>query len=62
MYANGQGVPKDDQRAYFWYLLASVGGDGDAVRNRDRIEQRLTAEQRAAARAQARDWKPTSSK
>lgn len=62
MYANGQGVPKDDQQAYFWMLLASVGGDKDAIGNRHVLERRLTAEQRAVAQADARNWKPTAVK
>ena len=62
MYDMGRGVPKDDQLAYFWWLLASVRGDADAVKARDRIESRITPEQRAAAQAKARDWKPKSGK
>ncbi len=62
MYSTGQGVPKDDQLAYFWWLLASVRGDTDAVKARDRVESRITPEQRAAAQAKARDWKPKSGK
>ena len=58
MYGTGVGVAKDDQQAYFWSLLASVGGDKNAVTNRDNLERRLTAEQRAAAQADARNWKP----
>ncbi len=62
MFARGQGVPKDDQMAYYWSLLASVGGDADAIRNRDSLERRLTAEQRAAAQVDARNWKPNVAK
>lgn len=58
MYANGLDVPKDDQQAYFWWLLASVRGDLDAIKRRDAIEARVTSEQRAAAQAEARNWKP----
>ncbi len=58
MYANGLGVPKDDQLAYFWYLLASAQGDQDAAKNRDIRERRLSPDQRAAAQASARVWKP----
>jgi TPR repeat protein len=57
-YANGQGVPRDDQKAYFWWLLASASGDLDSISNRDMVEARLTPEQRAAAQAEARHWKP----
>lgn len=54
----GTSVPKDDQQAYFWYLLASVDGDKDSSKNRDIVEAKLTPQQRATAQAQARDWKP----
>jgi len=57
MYANGSGVPKDEQTAYFWWLLDSAQGNQRATKNRDILESRLTPGQRAAALAQARDWK-----
>lgn len=57
-YANGEGVPKDDQRAYFWWLLSAAQGAKKAAELRDLAERRLTAEQRTAAQAAARDWKP----
>ncbi len=58
MYYHGQGAPKDDQSAYFWWLLASAQGHQDAVHNRDIAERRLSPEQRAAAQASARNWRP----
>ena len=58
MYHEGRGVPKDAQQAYFWLLLASVGGNKIAVANRDTLDRELTAQQRAAAQADARNWKP----
>ena len=58
MYANGEGVPKDEQSAYVWWLLASAQGDQEAVKNRDIVEWDLSPEQRAAAQAAARVWKP----
>lgn len=60
MHADGHGVPKNDQTAYFWFLLASAQGDTTAARNLEIIERRLTPQQRAAAQAEARDWKPAS--
>lgn len=59
VYAKGEGLPKDDQQAYFWWLLASVGSNAYAVKNRDIVEKILTPQQRAAAQADARNWKPT---
>jgi TPR repeat protein len=58
MYAKGEGLPKDDQTAYFWLLLASVQGNQAAIASRDLIERRLTASERARAQAAAREWKP----
>ncbi len=58
MYYDGQGVPKDEQAAYFWWLLASAQGGQNAVKNRDMLEPRLSPEQRATAQADARDWQP----
>ena len=57
-YASGQGVPKDQQAAYFWLLLACAGGDAFAPPYRDRVEKNLTAQQRSAALAAVRRWKP----
>ena len=57
-YAFGDGVPKDDQMAYFWLLLASAQGDQTAAERRDIAERNLLPEQRAAAQASARNWKP----
>ena len=59
MYAKGRGVPKDEQIAYFWYLLASAQGNQDAAKIRDSKERSLSPEQRAAAQASARNWKPS---
>jgi TPR repeat protein len=58
MYGNGQGVPQDYQQAYFWLLLASVSGDAGSIKFRDIVDAELTPQQRAAAQAQVRDWKP----
>jgi TPR repeat protein len=51
-------VPKDQQTAYFWLLLASAQGEKLAIEFRDLIERELLPQQRAAAQAAARDWKP----
>jgi S1-C subfamily serine protease len=58
MYEQGLGVPKDEQQAYFWWLLAAAQGNAEAPEFRDRIARRLTAQQRAAAQARARQWRP----
>ena len=58
IYANGIGLPKNYQQAYFWFLLASVSEDAASKKYRDLIEARLTPQERAAAQAEARTWKP----
>jgi len=58
MYAKGQGVPKNEQIAYFWSLLASAQGHQNAVKLRDLLEPKLPAEQRAVAQEAANSWKP----
>lgn len=57
MYANGRGVPKDKELAYFWWLLSSAQGIDRATTDRNIIEKQLTPTQRASAQATARDWK-----
>ena len=37
IYANGQGVPRDDGQAYAWFNLASTQEDEDAVEERELI-------------------------
>jgi len=56
-YIGGEGVPKDDQSAYFWWLLANAQGDQDAAKWRDLVKLDLSPAQRAAAQADARNWK-----
>lgn len=59
MYLAGEGVPRNHQQAYFWYLLASASGDSAAVTNRDNLEPHLTPQERADAQRNASAWKPT---
>jgi S1-C subfamily serine protease len=59
-YEIGRGVPKDEQTAYFWYLVSSATGLEASATSRDLIERRLTLQQRADAQAAARVWKPVS--
>lgn len=60
MYGGGHGVLKDEQSAYFWWLLSSARGVQDAAKNRDIVERRLSPAQRAAAQTSARSWQPAS--
>jgi uncharacterized protein len=56
-YAKGQGVPQDLVRALMWFTLAAAASSGEsedtAIKNRDRIAAKLTAEQIATAREMA---------
>ena len=47
MYANGEGVPQNNLRAYVWFSVAAAQGDEDARSNRDIISETLTPEQLA---------------
>ena len=57
MYANGQGVAKDEVEAYKWWLLAGAQGDEFAKKKIPLIERDLTAAQRAEGKRLAREWK-----
>jgi hypothetical protein len=57
LYGKGVGIPQDYQEAYFWSLLASAQGLQNAIKLRDIVERELSPEQRAAAQADARNWK-----
>jgi TPR repeat protein len=54
MYGKGRGVPQNYVLAHMWYLLATTAGYGPADTARYRLSQRLTAAERAAAQALAR--------
>jgi hypothetical protein len=41
MYAQGDGVPRDEVEALVWFTLAARAGDPDAARNRDLAESRV---------------------
>jgi len=62
MYSEGQGVPQDFIQAHLWYNLAASSRTGDdretAVKNRDLLAEKMTAEQIAEAQRLAREWKP----
>ena len=49
MYANGRGVPEDYVKAYAWLNLAAAQGDESAVKGKDLLRSRMTAEQVAEA-------------
>ncbi len=63
MYGTGQGVPQDYVEAHIWYNLAGAQSSGEnrdlAVKNRDVVAERMTADQVAEAQRRAREWTPT---
>ena len=58
LYTNGTGVRQDLMRAHMWFNLAAALSSGDsrdrAIKKRDRIALRMTAEQIAIAQEMAR--------
>ena len=62
MYATGQGVVQNNVQAHMWFNIAAVKGDKDAVKNRDIVANKMTAEQvgqaqKLAKECQARNYK-----
>ncbi|MDT8385511.1 MAG: tetratricopeptide repeat protein [Gammaproteobacteria bacterium] len=56
LYGKGQGVPQDDVQAYAWLSAAALQDDGTAAQSRDYALSQLTAEQRNAAEALAKEY------
>ena len=56
MYA-GEGVPRDDIQALMWFTLAADQNHKDAMENRDNAVSNMTADQIAAAKKLAREWR-----
>jgi localization factor PodJL len=57
LHESGLGLPKSADKAYFWYILASRGGDKEAQKRRDLLKVRLEPKAVASAEAQAAAWK-----
>jgi TPR repeat protein len=64
MYRYGQGVPQDYVLAHMWFNLCGSSGHKDreilkqCVRNRKKVEKRMTPSQLEKAQEMARNWKP----
>jgi TPR repeat protein len=65
LYAQGEGAAPDNVSAHMWFNLAAARFPASdtrnrdaAVRNRDVVAGRMTAEQVAEAQRRAREWKP----
>lgn len=59
MYAEGQGVARNEIEALMWFILAAEQNNKDAIENRDNAVSTMSAAQIAAAKQLARDWKRT---
>jgi uncharacterized protein len=57
LYVQGLGVSKNNILAYAWWYLAAAQGSDQGQQNRNRIEPRLTPEQRAEGQRLASNWK-----
>jgi len=57
MYAEGEGVPRDDIQALMWFTLAAQLNHKDAIENRDNAISTMTAAQIAAAKKLVREWR-----
>lgn len=58
LYENGLGVKRDMSRAFMWLSIAARGGDADAVRRRDILRGKLTADEVTVANKMIAAWKP----
>jgi localization factor PodJL len=59
LYENGLGVTRDLKQAFMWASLAAQGGDVDAIRRRDILRGKLTAEEIAEAKTMIAAWRMT---
>ncbi|MCB5245689.1 MAG: SEL1-like repeat protein, partial [Candidatus Cloacimonetes bacterium] len=55
-YANGEGIEKDFEEAYFWFSLAAANGNKTAAENRVLLEDKLTEEQKARIKDRVQKW------
>jgi uncharacterized protein len=58
MYENGYGVSQDYVESYKWLILAAAQGDQFAVKFRDNLERKMSAQQIAEAQRLAKEFKP----
>jgi localization factor PodJL len=59
LYERGLGVPQDERKAYFWYVVAARGGDKDATLQAERLKRGLLASEAEAISEEAGSWIPT---
>ena len=56
MYAQGEGVPEDDAKAYAWLSIAAAQGDELAKKSKDIVTERMTRAQIAEAQKLSREY------
>ena len=56
IYDNGDGVPKDNAKAYMFFNLAAAQGDKDSEEIIKIIKKRMTKEQIAEGEKLTREW------
>ena len=58
MYADGTGVPKNNNQAYIWYSLAAQGGSTTAPAEREKIARLLQPVEVQQADVVVQNWRP----
>ena len=59
LHERGLGLPRNIQKAYFWYEVASRAGDKEATRQADRLKRQLTETETQLVTEQAGSWRPS---
>lgn len=59
LHERGLGLPRNIQKAYFWYEVASLAGDKEASRHADRLKRQLTETEMQLVTEQAGSWRPS---
>ena len=58
-YANGEGVDRDYEEASFWFTLAEANGNDTAQSYREKLEKRLSEDQKARVQTRVQVWLET---
>ena len=59
LYERGLGLQQNNQKAYFWYEVASLAGDKEGTRQAERLKRQLPDAETRAAAEQAGSWRPS---
>jgi localization factor PodJL len=59
LYERGLGLQQNNQKAFFWYEVASLAGDKEATRQAERLKRQLPDAETQAAAEQAGSWRPS---